>query len=90
MLLPAGRGANLLQDTALKFSRDGHPIEIESMTGFVSQVEFADGHVWVPSRQDLGSSPLLRIIAPSPEEQRLSDIYLKKGIAALTAELNRY
>jgi hypothetical protein len=60
------------------------------MTGFVSQVEFADGHVWVPSRQDLISSPLLRILAPSPEEQRLADIYSKKGLAALTAELSRY
>jgi hypothetical protein len=90
MLLPAGRGASLLQDTALKFSRAGRPIEIESMTGFVSQVEFADGHVWVPSRQDLISSPLLRILAPSPEEQRLADIYSKKGLAALTAELSRY
>jgi len=90
MVLPAGRGASLLQDTALKFSRAGRPIEIESMTGFVSQVEFSDGHVWVPSRQDLSSSPLLRILAPSPEEQRLADIYSKKGLTALTAELNRY
>jgi hypothetical protein len=90
MVLPAGRGASLLQDTALKFSRAGRPVEIESMTGFVSQVEFSDGHVWVPSRQDLGSSPLLRILAPSPEEQRLADLYSKKGLAALTAELNRY
>jgi hypothetical protein len=90
MVLPAGHGASLLQDTALKFSRAGRPIEIESMTGFVSQVEFADGHVWVPSRQDLNASPLLRILAPSPEEQRLADIYSKKGLTALTTELSRY
>jgi hypothetical protein len=90
MLIPAGQRTRLLQDTALKFSRTGKPVEIESMTGFVSQVEFADGHVWVPSRQDLASSPLLRLIAPSPEEQRLADIYSKKGIAALIAELARY
>jgi hypothetical protein len=53
-------------------------------------VEFADGHVWVPSRQDLNASPLLRILAPSPEEQRLADIYSKKGLTALTTELSRY
>jgi hypothetical protein len=90
MLIPAGQRTRLLQDTALKFSRTGKPVEIESMTGFVSQVEFADGHVWVPSRQDLAASPLLRLMAPSPEEQRLADIYSKKGLGALIAELARY
>ncbi len=90
MLLPAGQHSRLLPDTTLKFSRTGRPVEIEGMTGFVSQVEFADGKVWVPSREDLNSSPLLRIVAPSPEEQRLADIYSKKGLAALVAELNRY
>lgn len=90
MLLPAGHRAKLLQDTALKFSRTGKPVEIDGMTGFVSEVEFADGDVWVPSRQDISSSPLLRVMAPSSEEQRLGDIYSKKGLAALVAELNRY
>jgi hypothetical protein len=90
MVLPAGQRTRLQQDTALKFSRAGRPIEIDGMTAYVSQVEFADGHVWVPSRRDLDSSPLLRVTAPSPEEQRLADIYAKKGLAALVAELNRY
>jgi hypothetical protein len=74
MLLPAGQRTRLQQDTALRFSRGGRPIEIDAMTGYVSQVEFADGKVWVPSRRDLDSSPLLRITAPSPEEQRLAEI----------------
>lgn len=90
MLLPSGRRTKLLQDTALRFSHTGRPIEIEGMTGYVSKVEFADGRVWVPSRRDLDSSPLLRVTAPSPEEQRLADIYSKKGLAALVFELNRY
>jgi len=90
LLLPSGRRTRLSQDTALKFSHTGRPIEIEGMTGYVSEVEFADGHVWVPSRRDLDSSPLLRITAPSPEEQRLADVYSKKGLVALVADLNRY
>jgi hypothetical protein len=90
MVLPAGQRARLQQDTVLKFSRAGRPVEIGTMTAYVSQVEFADGHVWVPSRQDLDSSPLLRVTAPSPEEQRLTDIYQHKGLAALIADLNRY
>jgi hypothetical protein len=90
MLLPPGQRSRLLPDTTLKFSRTGRPVEIRDMTGFVSQVEFADGKVWVPSREDLNSSPLLRIMAPSPEEQRLADIYSNKGLAALIAELNKF
>jgi hypothetical protein len=89
-LLDAGKRTRLLNDTTLHFSRSGKPIEIKGMTAFVSHVEFADGRVWVPSRQDLSASPLLRIMAPSSEEQRLADIYSKKGLAALVAELNRY
>ena len=89
-LLPAGQHARLQQDTALRFSRSGRPIQIDSMMAYVSQVEFADGKVWVPSRKDLDSSPLLRITAPSPEEDRLADLYTKKGLQALIAELNRY
>ena len=90
MLLPAGQKTSLLPDTTLKFSKGGKPVEIQSMTGFVSQVEFADGKVWVPSRESMKSSPLLRVLAPSAEEQRLTDLYAKKGLAALVADLNRY
>lgn len=91
MLLPPGQRGRLLPDTTMKFSRTGRPVEIQGMTGFVSQVEFADGKVWVPTRDEIKSaSPLLRIIAPSPEEQRLADIYSNRGIAALIAELKQY
>jgi hypothetical protein len=58
--------------------------------GFVSQVEFADGKVWVPNRENLENAVLLKVLPPSPEEQRLSDIYVKRGIDGLIAELNRF
>ena len=86
---PQQRG-RLEPDTTLRFSRAGRPVGIDSMTGFVSQVEYADGKVWVPSRQDLASSPLLRTMSPSTEEQRLLDIYSRQGLAALVAELGKY
>jgi hypothetical protein len=89
MSLQSGQRSRLQPEASLKFSRNGKPVEIATMTGFVSQVEFTDGKVWVPSREEL-SSPLLRVLAPSPEEQRLTDIYSKKGLAALVAELARY
>jgi hypothetical protein len=90
MLLPPGQHFKLTPDTTLKFSRTGHPVEIQGMTGFVSEVEFADGKVWVPSREEIQASPLFRIIPPSSEEQRLADIYSNKGLAALVAELNKF
>jgi len=88
--LPPGQKSHLTPDASMKFSRAGKPVEVMGMTGFVSEIEFTDGKVWVPSREDLSTSPLLRIMAPSPEEQRLADVYTKKGLAALVSDLNRY
>ena len=90
LLLRPNETARVDQDTELRFSRDGEPVSVRKMAGFVSQVEFTDGKVWVPSRQDLEGASLLKILAPSPEEQRLADIYSKKGIAAVAEELKRF
>ena len=91
LLLLPGQTGNVLQDTALRFSRNaGQPVSIASMTGFVSQVEFADRKVWVPNRAALQDSRLLRIVAPSPEEQRLADLYRTKGLNALIEELRKF
>lgn len=90
LFLPPGRTGRVLQDTALRFSRNaGEPVSIASMTGFVSQVEFADGKVWVPNRLALQLSGLLRVVAPSPEEQRLADMYRTKGLNAVVEELRK-
>lgn len=91
LLLTPGQTGRALQDTALRFSRNaGEPVSIARMTGFVSQVEFADGRVWVPNRAALQSSGLLRVVAPSPEEQRLVDLYRTKGLGAVLEELHKY
>ena len=90
LYLPPGKTARLLQDTELHFTRRREPVTIEKMTGFVSQVEFADGTVWVPDRQNLESKALLNIVAPSAEEQRLTDLYRRKGLAALVDELKKF
>jgi hypothetical protein len=91
MLLPPGQTGRVLQDTALRFSRNaGQPVSIASMTGFVSQVEFSDGKVWVPNRVSLDNARLLSVLAPSPEEQRLTDMYRTKGMSALIEELRKF
>jgi hypothetical protein len=82
--------AQLLQETTLSFSANGKPVGVHNMMGFVSQVEFADGKVWVPNRESLDNKVLLHVLPPSPEEQRLADIYRKQGPDGLVAELNKF
>ncbi len=90
--LAPGRRGQVLEDTSLRFSKphSGAPLTIEKMVGIVSQVEFSDGKVWVPRREALESSNALQSLSPSPEEQRLTDLYRKRGILALVQELNKF
>ena len=78
----------------LRFSHGtGQPMSIGALLAFVNDVEFADGKVWIPSRMDILEATtdpgLRRALATSPEQQRLAEIYRRKGIAGLAAELNR-
>jgi hypothetical protein len=87
MKLAPNQSSPVAQDAALRFDR---PISIQSMSGFVSSVEFADGSQWIPSRSALDQPGLRQLVAPSPEEQRLSQIYTRKGIQALINELKKF
>ena len=90
LVLPPGKDARLLQQSTLNFSVKGQPVNVQKMVGFVSQVEFADGKIWVPNRQNLENALLLKVLPPSAEEQRLTDIYRRRGIDALAAELSKF
>jgi len=90
LVLPPGRSARLLQETTLNFSAKGRPVNVSKMVGFVNQVEFADGKIWVPNRQNLDNALLLKVLPPSAEEQRLTHIYRKRGIDGLAAELGKF
>lgn len=90
LYLPPGQSARVLQESTLNFSSNGQPVNVRKMTGFVSQVEFADGKVWVPSRQTVDLPVLHKVLAPSAEELRLSSLYRRKGIDALIEELKNY
>ncbi len=88
--LAPGEKREMSQDTVMKFSsRAGQPMSITGMTGFVSNVEFADGHVWIPSRAELDNPRLARVLAPSPEQDHLLQIYRRKGLQALVEELRK-
>ena len=86
--------ASLTQPGTLRFSRPGgQPMVVSSLLAFVNNVEFSDGKFWIPSRIDISQAtkdPLLRrALASSPEQQRLSDIYRRKGMSGLEEELKR-
>ena len=89
-ILAPGQKLEVLEQSSLRFQDSkGAPVPVESMTGFVSQVEFSDGAVWIPNRGSLTDARLQRALAPSAEEQRLTSVYRKKGLNALVDELKR-
>lgn len=84
----------ITESGALRFSNGvGEPMIIGALRAFVSDVEFSDGKLWIPSRTDIDgatSDPVLRHeLANSPEEQRLAKIYRLRGTTGLTEELKR-
>jgi hypothetical protein len=85
--LAPGRSGQVIPDFGLRLPEH---TSIQSMTGFVSTVEFADGSFWIPSRATLNDAKLRYIAAPSPEETRLTQIYLKKGLVGLLDELKKF
>lgn len=87
---PKGSG-RINQDRLLRLtSHDGQPVTIENLTAYVNQVEFADGRLWIPGRDALSRRNLRASLPPSPEEQRLAEIYRKKGLQAVIEELRKF
>lgn len=81
-LEPGGR-RTAMPDAAFRLSQaNGRPLTIESMTAFINSVEFADGSIWVVPR--IPNLPLV-----SPEEQRLAELYRKRGLEAVIEDLRR-
>jgi hypothetical protein len=86
--LPPRSSTQILEkDVALHFDSR---ISVDSMTGFISNVEYNDGSFWIPSRSAIDDSPLRNVVAPSPEQQRLNQIYLKRGVQGVMEELKRF
>lgn len=84
----------MTEPATLRFSHpSGQPMQIGGLMAYVNDVEFADGQLWIPSRADINgatSDPVLRhALATSPEQQRLEDIYRRKGISGLEEELRK-
>jgi hypothetical protein len=87
MRLPPRSSAQILQDASLRFDPR---TSLEGMTGYVAAVEFMDGSMWIPSRAELDDPMLRRVVSPSPEEQRLVQIYRKRGLNSVIDELKKF
>jgi len=85
-----GATGSVRQDATLGFSAAGQPVSIQKIIGFVSQVEFADGKMWVPTRRNLDDPALANVLSPSIEEERLASMYVRKGIDAVIDELKKF
>ena len=90
-LAPVQTGT-MTESGTLRFSHPlGQPMSIEGLTAFINDVEFADGKLWIPSRADIQAAtpdPVLRrALVTSPEQQRLAEIYRRKGVAGLAEAL---
>jgi len=85
--LAPGQSAPVVQDAALRFPANA---SVQAMSGYVAHVEYADGTFWVPSRSALDEAKVRAIAGPSPEEQRLMQIYRKRGLAAVVDELKKF
>lgn len=75
--LAPGERKSVEQPVTLQF-----PTAASSLSAYIASVEYGDGTVWIPLR-----NKATRI---SPEEQRLSEIYRRKGIDALVSELRKF
>jgi hypothetical protein len=88
--LNPGQRTTIIPQSNLAFTESvGKPLNIDGLSAYVSNVEFADGTVWVPERSALSDPLLNKVLAPSAEEGRLVAIYRKKGLKALVDEMKR-
>lgn len=74
----------------LRAGENAPDFSVHGMTGYISQVQFKDGSIWIPSRESLRTADLLDVTPVSPEEQRLTDLYRHKGLNALVEELAKF
>ncbi len=88
--LNPGAFGHVGQTGSLKFTSGGKPVAIQTMTGFVKNVEYANGSVWIPQRPASNDVELSRAAGLSPEEQRLIDIRQRRGLKALAEELKKF
>jgi hypothetical protein len=90
-ILAAKGTAQMREEATLRVrNRVGTPIRIEDMAGFIQSAEYLDGGYWIPTRADMADARVAGLLPPSPEEQRLMQVYRKRGLAGLAEELKKF
>ena len=88
--LAPGETRPAARDGALRFSLPGGaPASVAAMSGYISSVEFADGGLWLPTRQALQTPRLAGVVPLSGEQERLVELYRRKGVDAVVQQLQK-
>jgi hypothetical protein len=88
--LAPGQQESVTREGALRFSEPGGaPAALAALTGYVRLAEFADGEMWIPPRAALRDPRLAGALGVSGEEQRLAELYRRKGLEAVVQQLKR-
>ena len=80
--LAPGQHSTIKKDNTLRFARP-----VSGLTAYPSSVEYADGEIWVPSSSALREPRLAVALPATGEEQRLSELYRRKGLDAVVQQL---
>ena len=85
LALAPGQHLEVSKESALRFTpAGGGSVSVAGLTAFVNNVEFSDGQMWVPARPATGLVPVI-----SAEEQRLAELYRRKGLDYVIQHLRR-
>lgn len=77
------QSTTIVQDASFGFSQpNGQPIAVDKVKAYVSSIEYGDGRIWIPARS-------AELPTPSPEEQRLAEMYRKRGLNTVMEELRK-
>jgi len=76
--LNPGQRSAIHKESALRFPRP-----VSALAAYPAVVEFDNGEIWVPSREALRDPRLEQVLPPSGEEQRLAELYRRKGLEAV-------
>lgn len=80
--LAPGQRSSVKKESALRFSRP-----VTALAAYPAVVEYGDGEIWVPARETLKDPRLEAVLPATGEEQRLAELYRRKGLDAVISQL---
>jgi hypothetical protein len=88
--LAPGARTQVARDAAMRLTRaGGAAAEVGALAGYLQSVEFEDGEMWVPTTA-LEEARRKGLAPAGGELQRLAELYRRKGLDSVLAELRRF